>query len=89
MIELTIGELIGLIILVFVVSTIINDILRHKKKEKYTSCDYTVISKKTGIEYNCIGIRDNKDTTTEILIYNHISQCFEWWSIYQFDFKDK
>lgn len=87
MITLTIGELIGIIMLTFVVSTIINDILKHKKKEKYTSCDYTVVSKKTGIEYNCIGIRDNKHNATEILIYNHISQRFEWWSIFQFEFK--
>lgn len=89
MIKLTIGELIGIIILVFVVSTIVNDILRYEKKEKYISCDHAVILKKTGIEYNCIGIRDNKDTAIEILIYNYISQCFEWWSIYQFEFKDK
>lgn len=89
MIKLTIGELIGIIMLVFVVSTIINNILSHKRKDNYTSCDYIVVSKKTGIEYNCIGIRDNKDNTKEILIYNHISQCFEWWSIYQFEFKGK
>lgn len=89
MIELTIGELIGIIMLVFVASTIVNDILGYKRKEEYISCNYTVISKKTGIKYNCIGIRDNKDTAIEILIYNYISQCFEWWSIYQFEFKDK
>ena len=32
MIVLTIGELIGIIMLVFVISTIINDILRHREK---------------------------------------------------------
>lgn len=89
MITLTIGKLIGIIMLTFVISTIINNMLKHKKDEEYTSCDYRVVSKKTGIEYNCVGIRDNKHNGTEILIYNYISRHFEWWSIYQFDFKDK
>ena len=89
MIELTIEQIIVFIVLIIVATILCYDKYLDRKSREYTACDYTVVSKKTGIEYNCIGIRDNKNSTKEILIYNHISQCFEWWSIYQFEFKDK
>jgi type IV secretory pathway VirB6-like protein len=89
MIELTIEQIIVFIVIIIVATILCYDKYLDKKSRKYIACDYTVVSKKTGIEYNCIGIKDNKDSTKEILIYNHISQCFEWWSIYQFEFKDK
>ena len=89
MIELTIEQIILFIVVIIVATILCHNKYLDRKSREYTTCDYTVVSKKTGIEYNCIGIRDNKDSTKEILIYNHISQCFEWWSIYQFEFKDK
>lgn len=89
MIELTIEQIIVFIVLIIVATILCHNKYLDKKSREYIACDYIAISKKTGIVYNCTGIRNNKDGTTEILIYNYISQCFEWWSIYQFDFKEK
>ena len=59
------------------------------KKEDYIKCNYIVISKSTGKEYNCIGIRYNEDHILEIRIFNHYVDEYQWYPYYKFDFKSK
>ena len=61
----------------------------YKSPKEYTSCDYKVISKKTGLEYNCIAIRDNGDYGMELLIYNYYTGTYEWHSIHHFEIYSK
>jgi hypothetical protein len=62
-------------------------VYKQSKEEDYISCEYTVISKSTGYEYKCIGIRENEDHTLDIKIYNHFTDTYEWYPYYKFNFK--
>ena len=57
--------------------------------KEYTSCDYKVISKKTGLEYNCIAMRDKEEYGLELLIYNYYTGMYEWHSVYHFEIYSK
>ena len=59
------------------------------KSNDYIECNYTVISKKTGNEYDCIAIRENEEYILEIKIYNYFTCKYEWHPYYNFIFLSK
>ena len=72
-----------------VLTLLIQWVYRQCQKEYYIKCHYTVISKKTGYEYTCIGIRENEDYSLEIKIFNHFTGEYEWCPYYNFIFLTK
>lgn len=72
-----------------VLTLLIQWVYKQCQKEDYIKCNYIVISKKTGYEYNCIGIRENEDYSLEIKIFNHFTEEYEWHPYYNFIFFNK
>ena len=86
MITMTYGLFVFILAIELILVLLVQWVYRQCQKEDYIKCDYTVISKKTGYEYNCIGIRENEDYVLEIKIYNYFTGEYEWHSYYNFIF---
>jgi hypothetical protein len=78
-----------IIIMELTIILLIQWIYKMCKKEDITECNYTVVSKRTGYEYDCIAIRTCKDYTYEVKIYNYFTGEYEWCPYYDFKFFDK
>lgn len=86
MITMTYGLFVFILVIELVLILLVQWVYKQCQKEDSIECNYTVISKKTGYEYNCIGIRENEDHVLEIKIYNYFTGEYEWHSYYNFIF---
>lgn len=89
MITMNYGLFAFILIMELVLILLIQWVYKQCQKEYYIKCDYTVISKKTGYEYNCVGIRENEDYLLEIKIYNYFTGEYEWHLYHNFIFLSK
>jgi hypothetical protein len=89
MITISYGLFAFILIMELALILLIQWVYKQCQKEYCIKCDYTVISKKTGYEYNCIGIRENEDYLLEIKICNYFTGEYEWHPYYNFIFLSK
>ena len=89
MITMSYKMLLCIMSLELIIILLVQWLYRQCNKEDYISCEYTVISKSTGYEYKCIGIRENEDHALEIKICNYFTGEYEWHSYYNFIFLSK
>lgn len=87
MIKLSIGQLIGMYIGLTILGIILYNTIKHffQKKQGIIYCNYNVISKSTGEQYECYAIRQNGNIT-ECKIWNMYSKHYEWYPISHFTF---
>ncbi len=88
MITMSYGLFVFTLVMELVIILLVQWVYRQCQKEYYIKCNYKVISKKTGYEYDCVGIRENEDYTVDIKIYNYFTGEYEWCPYYNFIFKD-
>lgn len=89
MITISYQSLVFLLLMELIVVLFVQLVYKQLQKEDSVDCKYTVISKKTGHEYDCIAIRTCKDYSYEVKIFNYFTGEYEWCPYQYFDFLDK
>ena len=87
MITMSYKMLLCIMSLELIIILLVQWLYKQSNKEDYILCEYTVISKSTGYEYKCVGIRENEDHILYIKIYNHFTDTYEWYPYYKFIFR--
>lgn len=89
MITISYQLLVFILLVELILILLVQWVYKQCQKEDSIECNYKVISKKTGQEYDCIAIRTCKDYSYEVKIYNYFTGEYEWCPYQYFDFLDK